>query len=357
MTSPCDTQRRDGVPPPCAAFGMLPEEDQVELLDYVVVVVRRRWLILCGTVLCMLGVYAYTRAQPVMYRAEAQILAAAELDYLALSAGQGQAARPPSLSLDVLKSFDLSRRVIEQQYEYLLDGQPRKTDLMGYLGARSMEEALPALDGMVTFKSERTGVITIDVETRSPQLSAAVAGQYAEQLVAYNAAKRRRQIDEQLAFINDRMKEVQQELSQAEEAQTEFELRNRNVAYSLERGFLSPEVRAEYGRLQRQVQIRSSLLSTIMNQYEIARVEVEKKTPGIDVLRSPLVPRTGTRMATSKALALGGTSGLLVSLFAAFVLEYVARQRQAGKLEPILAEFRSTQRGGAASEHESTVGR
>ena len=77
-------------------------EEEIELLDYLVVVVRRRWLVLWGTVLCGVAAGLLGLSQPRMYRAEAIILAAQQVDYLDLSnGGQSSLRRGPSQDLYV----------------------------------------------------------------------------------------------------------------------------------------------------------------------------------------------------------------------------------------------------------------
>ena len=51
---------------PAAARGNGPGyEDEIDLLDYVEVIVRRRWLILFGTVICAVATFGYGKVQPV----------------------------------------------------------------------------------------------------------------------------------------------------------------------------------------------------------------------------------------------------------------------------------------------------
>ena len=138
-------------------------EEEIELLDYLVVVVRRRWLVFWGTVLCGAAAGLLGLQQPRMYRAEAIILAAQQVDYLDLSNGGSPLRRGLSqdLYVSMLGSVPIGRKVLEEQYEYELDGAEWTTDLVAYFGAASWQEALDALEGAVDVESDKTGTITI----------------------------------------------------------------------------------------------------------------------------------------------------------------------------------------------------
>ena len=181
MTSPHDFD----------SHSMLPPEDEVEFLDYIAVLVRRRWLIFWTTTLCILAAVGFVlRRQVEVFTAEAIILPAKAREYLNLDGIQQHPSRH-SFYLDILQSPAISRRVLEKEYEYVLNGQPGKGNLLDYFGVASMHKGFDALAGISDFASERTGVITITIETLAPRLSAAVANEYVAQLRAYNQRTRR----------------------------------------------------------------------------------------------------------------------------------------------------------------------
>ena len=331
--------------PPVSVHPEIWVDDEIELLDYVVVVVRRRWLVFWGTVLCGASAGVFGLLQPRMYRSEAVILAAQQVDYLDLSNG-GQSSLRRGLSQDLyvsmLGSVPIGRKVLEGQYEYELDGEELTTDLVAYFGAESWQQALDALEGAVDVESDKTGTITIAAEFESAQLAAGVANAFVEQLVAYNGVRQDRHIGDQVKFIENRTAEIQQELSLAEQALAEFQRRNRDVALATEDGgFLTPEMATQYSRLQREVAIRSALLTTVLSQYEMARMDAKKKFPDIEVLSRAEVPvLPGPRGAVKKGM-IGGIVGMMMTVFLAFFLEYLRRNQASGRMEPILEELRS----------------
>ena len=106
-------------------------------------------------------------------------------------------------------------------------------------------------------------------------------------------------------------------------------------------GFLTPEMATQYSRLQREVEIRSALLTTVLSQYEMARMDAKKKFPDIEVLSRAEVPvLPGPRGAVKKGM-IGGIVGMMMTVFLAFFLEYLRRNQASGRMEPILEELRS----------------
>ena len=301
-------------------------------------IVRRRWLIFWGVVVCALAGFVHAKQQVEVFRAEATVLPAEERDFLRLEGG-GQQPDRRSFYLDILKSIPLNRRMVEKEYTYTLEGEAYTTNLLKYFQAKTLQQGINALLGAAEFTSQG-GILTIAVETRSPELSEAVANEYVAQLMEYNQEKLKDRIKDQLRFIEERKTEVQDSLAAVEERLIDFRMRNRFLESEAGTGYLTPEQSIAYSRLQREVQIRSSLLSTVLNQYEIAQVEAKKEIPGIEVLNYAERPEFGEKLGAKKAVTLSSAVGLFVSVFLAFLLEYFERNRQSGRLDPIVKELK-----------------
>ena len=314
-----------------------PLEDEIDLLDYVEVIVRRRWLIFWAVLVCMVAALAYAKDSPILFQAEAIILPSEERDYLRLGTERQVTRR--SYQLDILRSTPVSRKVLQKVYQYTLDGKPYATTLLAFFRAQTLQEGMKALQGLAKFGFGPSGVITISAETASPELSAGIANAYVEGLKAYNQEKQTEHMQARLKFIEGRMKELQDSLGVAEEALVSFQ--NRNHYLSVEGGaaFLSPEQVVEYSRLKRSVETLSSLLETVSNQYEIARVEEKKVVTGIEVLNEAETPELGSGLGKRKAVMTSAAVGLFVSVFLAFLLEYIERNRRSGRLDLIVQEL------------------
>ena len=313
-----------------------PVEEEIDLLDYIEVLVRWRWLIFWGVAIGVLSAYIFASMQPEVYEAEAIILPAEEQDYLDLRDGARQAVRQ-SFYLDILESIPTSQKILRKEYRYELDGKTDSTSLLDYFELDSIQQGISALGEIAEFSSERTGVITIEVVTRSPQLSAAVANQYINQLQNYNREKREERIHNQLGFIEGRVSAIQDSLTKAEKALVKFKKQNRNLGSA---DLLDPEQQTTYSRLNRNVNTLDNLLTTILVKFEVTRIEAEKKSPDIEVLNRAEPPEFGTKTGMKKVMGLGFAVGLVLTVFLAFVLEYLKRTRQSGRMEPILSELK-----------------
>ena len=91
-------------------------EEDIDLLDYVEVIVRRRWMIFFIIFLCAISSYFYAFLQPEIFQASAIILPADERDYLRFGDSQKEVNRR-SFYLDILKSTSLNRNIIQKIYE------------------------------------------------------------------------------------------------------------------------------------------------------------------------------------------------------------------------------------------------
>ena len=69
---------REKIQPSPAQPEAPPAEDEIDLFDYIEVIVRRRWLIFWAVVICALASFGYGRSQRVSYRAEVNVLPSQE---------------------------------------------------------------------------------------------------------------------------------------------------------------------------------------------------------------------------------------------------------------------------------------
>lgn len=323
---------------------------EVDLFDYIEVLVKRRWLIVFGTAACVLSTLIFSIMAGRKYKAEASVLPSEERDYLAqviLGQAVGQPAPRTSVYIDILESVPVMKAVLERNYKYSLDGREVEGNLMDYFEAGTVHEGIRALKGAAKFSQARnTGIITISVTTRSPELSAAVANEFVRQLQIYNTQRRRTRAKEQMEFIEKRLKEVKKELSEAERNLTDFKRKNRNlIAMGGSSGegsisFSFPELAMELERLQREVKLKSDLFETLTKQYELARIEAKKETPVIEVLNWAEPPDRPAGRGKKFLLALSLVLGGFLSVGMAFFLEYVEKAHRSGRTRTVVEELR-----------------
>ena len=153
--------------------------EDVEFLDYILVLFRYRWLIFWMVGLCTAGIVIYASVQEPEFQAVATIYT------------QQQDRLSSVLSGEVTR-----RNVVRKLYQYERDDETHVVDLTEILGAGSEQRAVQTLRGMVRFlpSPDQQYVTSIVVMSPSPRLSAIVANEYVLQLLRneYDDLKQRR---------------------------------------------------------------------------------------------------------------------------------------------------------------------
>lgn len=115
------------------------------------------------------------------------------------------------------------------------------------------------------------------METREPQLSADIVNNITSELDKFIRTKRTTNASEQRKWIEGRLVEVKRDLEKSEGVLKEFRENNRRVIDS-------PQLLMEQDRLNREVQINSTLYIELKKQYELAKIEEIKNIPIINVM-------------------------------------------------------------------------
>jgi uncharacterized protein involved in exopolysaccharide biosynthesis len=123
----------------------------------------------------------------------------------------------------------------------------------------------------------KTGVVSLSIETREPQLSADILNNITSELDKFIRTKRTTNASEQRKWIEERLVEVKRDLEQSESILKVFREANRRVIDS-------PQLLMEQERLIREVQINSTLYIELKKQYELAKIEEIKNVPIINVM-------------------------------------------------------------------------
>ena len=241
---------------------------------------------------------AYTLVTPSMYTAETSILPELDkgkllglggLSDMAAAAGLGSGDSPVSkLYPMIIKSARILREVIYTRY--LVSEKGDSVDLIrlwrieGKDEADKFEHALSTLrDRMSIASDNRLGTLILSVEMEGPGLAADVANNITTELDLYTRTRRRTNVTAQREFIEQRLQEVEVSLRTAENTLRGFRDKNRRLVDS-------PQLLLEQGRLERDVQINSTIFIELKKQVEVSKIEEIKNLPMINVLDSARVP-------------------------------------------------------------------
>ncbi len=207
------------------------EEDEMNLLDYAVVVWRYRGLIGGLCLVAVLTTFVVSILTPRVYESTATLIAPKEggaggpLSGLVAS---GLLQQVPGLSIpsltpnrDILVSVLRSRTIAQAVVE--------RFRLQERYRARYLEDAIKRLQNIATVSVSKEGVISVKVEDTTPQLSAQIANFYVEQLDRLVARFSTGEAGHQRGFFTDQLTRARADLDVAEEALRRFQERNRAI--------------------------------------------------------------------------------------------------------------------------------
>jgi uncharacterized protein involved in exopolysaccharide biosynthesis len=316
--------------------------EEVSLLELLTPPVRR-WKLMLGIPIAF-GVFAglVSLVLPSAYTAQTTItpvtsstgsLGGNALLSLAGLAGQlgvataGGGGVSPDFIANVLKSREVLTATLQSRFHNPAPDN-RELPLLDILRVQGRTEparlsrGVRKLESVVQTKVDRsTGIVTLLVKARDPNLAADVANRMRVILNDFNLERRQSQSREQARFTRERLTEAEAELRQAEAAQLRFLQANREY-----RG--SPLLEFEASRLQRTVDLRQEVYVSLMKAYDEARISEVRDTPVITTIDSAVAPykRSAPRPVLNAVIA------LLAGGLVAFILVYLLEQRaQAGR--------------------------
>lgn len=236
----------------------------------------------------------------------------------------------------LLQTRGLLKRVVSSEYGFGDDGGARS--LIDYYGidAPNEEQAERAAVGQLARQVQvtpdsRIGTVTLQVEARDPQVAVQVNQRILEMVEDFNVARRQSQAREEYEFVVDRLESAQQDLLRAETALQGFLDTNRSYESST-------QLRFEAERLQREVELRQSVYSTLAQAAEQAAIEQVRNTPVLTVVEHPQDTVRPRKRSYATALVMGVLGGGLIGVVLALGLAFVDRERSMHSRD--LSEFR-----------------
>lgn len=175
-------------------------------------------------------------------------------------------------------------------YRFTDDGQQFQMNLLEYFDEYNLDRARKEIDNITSISTEfKTGIITLSVITKYPELSAAVARVYIYELDQYNRTRRKTKATEYEKFVAQRLAETQAEMAESESRLAQFQENNRDWAFSSD-----PQLQMELLKLKRDLTIKNKTFGFITQQYELARSESQKNLPVVQALDEPTAPLVKT---------------------------------------------------------------
>ncbi len=258
------------------------EEDEIDLLDLVLVLVKHKRLTLLLTLSVAFVTGVISLIMTPIYRTETRLVPPLSKAGISPSivnipdfarGAMGMASTPSDMMVGIIES----RTVVDT----LID----KSDLLSYYEVEKRQEARDTLSNALSAQVDsKTGLITVSVEDKDPKLAATIANAAVEELqrliqnLAITVAAQQR------LFLEEQLKEIQLSLIQAEE-----DLKR----YQEETGTLSAPAQASslmsaIANLQAKIRSREIRLTALRSFTTTQNPEIQRLQAELEGLRSQL---------------------------------------------------------------------
>lgn len=230
----------------------------------------------------------------------------------------------PTLSPSFFAAVLRSRQVLESVLDAKLaapstDGRQQPESLLAILRIKKRRPAERRDVGIRWLLSHtavavdrQTGIITLTVRSHYPGVSADIANLLVATLDSFNIQRLQLQSREQRLFTERRLADAQREVRAAEGALLQFLTTNRTYAQS-------PTLRVEEGRLERDVQLKQDVYTTLSKAYEEARIAEVQDTPLLTIIDRAEPPVRPSTLSVPRvfviALILGAFAGGIWALW------------------------------------------
>lgn len=285
------------------------QDDEINLLDYLIVVLKRKRLIISITfgIAFVTAIYSFTL--PPIYKAETRILppqqsgtgAAAQLiSQLGGAAGLLGGAAGKS-SNDLYMGLMRSRPVLDR----IID----RFKLMELYKFKSREDARSGLAGSIKSQDDKkSGIITVGVENKDPKLSADLANAFIEELRIFNKGLAVTEASQRRLFFEEQLKDAKDGLVKAEDTMKGFQERTGAVQIDAQ----SRTVLEGMANLRAQIaakEVQIKVIRTYATSQNPDLQNVDEELKGLKIELSKLESKGGsgynTLMATGRVPSIG----------------------------------------------------
>lgn len=327
-----------------------PIDDEISLWEVLAVLLRRRGTIVLTTFVVAALAVAFTLIRAETYTTEtsfrpqgseassSQLMALASQFGVNVPTGAEEAS--PAFYSELLGSREILSRAAVQPYEVEGVGTVLLKDL---LEIEEDTEALRDDETIVWLREEaidvstgrETGTVTLSVTTEWPDLSQAIAAKLLAEVSDFNQHTRQSQAAAERVFIEERVRQAERELDVAEDSLRIFLESNRQWQDS-------PLLMFRQEGLQREVTLRQTVLTNLVQSFEQARISEVRDTPVITVLQTPFLPPGPDERRLVLSAALGIVLGGMLGIVLAFVVEAFRRPSEG---DPARQDFQETWSG------------
>jgi len=302
------------------------DEQEINLLELLQVVVKRKSIIVRFCVLAAVLSVCYSLTLKNVYTANAKILPPQKESGGGLSALLSQAGGLAGLAAGGIGgSADLYISILKSRS--VADAVVKRLDLQKEFESKTLEDARRSLEATVKFQAGKDGIITISADNTNPQKAAVVANTYVDELGRRSLQLNLSKASTERIFIEKRLDVVKQDLKNAE-----IDMKAFQEKYKMIKADSQATVAIEgIAKLKAEIVTKEVQLATLRNSMTDESNEVKSLLAGISRLRSQLGAMTGS----------GGTDNVIPSTgnVPGIAIEYVRKLRELKTQEAIFEQI------------------
>lgn len=270
-------------------------EEEVNLLDYWRVIVKRRRLVAGLCLSAVLTALVVSLLMPKIYESTATLLPQLEskeaggLGALLAATGAGGAAQGLGISLPGMPATPTDIFVAMLKSRIMEDDVIEMFNLKELFNEKTMQDTRKELENNTRITVSKEKVIKITVEATNPQLAADMANFYASNLDRLNRTVNVGKAGQNRAFIERRLAETHVNLVKAEEALKDFQTQNKTVAVEAQSKAMIEAAAMIQGQItaqEVQLQVMRSYLSPDNPELTRVRSGIEELNKQLHLLES-----------------------------------------------------------------------
>jgi uncharacterized protein involved in exopolysaccharide biosynthesis len=191
-------------------------EEEIYLLDYLVILAQRKWLIARVTLACMVVAAIVSLFLSNIYTGEVKLMPPRQGQSVTslLAAQLGPFAGLASERLGFQNPSDIYVEMLRSRT--VADGMVQRLDLLKHYKTTRMLDARQELVNASSFSADVNGVITIDVDDKDPNFAAALANGYVEEIQRLSQTLAISEAAQRRAFFEKEFRNAREQLSDAE---------------------------------------------------------------------------------------------------------------------------------------------
>ncbi|HUQ47306.1 MAG TPA: GNVR domain-containing protein [Gemmatimonadaceae bacterium] len=199
-------------------------------------------------------------------------------------------------------------------------------------------------DQVTVLTSGRSGVVTLLVSDKDPQIAAQIAMNILRELDSYSSSSRKAQAVAERKFVEELLGESRVKLTDAEARLSRFREQNREY-------FSSPQLKIQDDQLSRDVDLAQQNYAGLEASYQQARIEEVRDLSAIRIVEYPDVPVVPQRKEAARKTLIGLIVGLLAGIVIAFMRQRAEEKRRAR--DDSLTAFEDARREATAYAHRA----